>query len=597
MPHMLLPPIIEWELRGALRRTEVRKTRWQCAFWGGIMTMVFILLAGLTGSAPLVGIGLHQVLFFFGIYIAVVKTPPLTADVFTVERRNRTLGLLFLAGLSPGEIFASKVLGRALVAFNNLLALAPFLAIPFLTGGLSPTLFLATVCCLPNLLLFTLSVTILASALCEDDSAVVVLAVAIGVAVSGITPAVYLGSKYFSGGSTISPEWLLLSPAYGAWMVFHRFTSGSAAEFWKCSLITLGWSCLALTLAAVALKGAWRDKPDSVLGTHWREQLRRWLRGTPAWRRSLGRRWLDTDPFAWLAAHDRLPERLAWGVVLGIATVWLVGWWAWPQGWPSVPNFFLTATLLNSSVEWIAHFTAARRIGEDRCSGAMELLLTTPLQVRQIVEGQLHALRRQFQPVFWATLVLNLAMLISGFFVRTWNWRAVCVYLIVWTPFLCWSLRRSFRVSIPVMWMSLNCGRPIFAAFRGSGLGIGSIAILVQIQNLFSEFKGFPSGSVMEFAFVTLIAVVMTIVVPAWAHQTNPLEGRLLAEFRSIAAQPVPEPSDPRFKKWNIQERFPDTAPESPAPPNSRWEKLVVRVARSLGGKVRQIKSICRTQK
>jgi hypothetical protein len=32
---------------------------------------------------------------------------------------------------------------------------------------------------------------------------------------------------------------------------------------------------------------------------------------------------------------------------------------------------------------------------------------------------------------------------------------------------------------------------------------------------------------------------------------------RLIGEFREIVREPVPDPSDPRFKKWNTRERFP----------------------------------------
>jgi hypothetical protein len=32
---------------------------------------------------------------------------------------------------------------------------------------------------------------------------------------------------------------------------------------------------------------------------------------------------------------------------------------------------------------------------------------------------------------------------------------------------------------------------------------------------------------------------------------------RLVAEFREIVREPVPDPQDPRFKQWNVRERFP----------------------------------------
>jgi len=32
---------------------------------------------------------------------------------------------------------------------------------------------------------------------------------------------------------------------------------------------------------------------------------------------------------------------------------------------------------------------------------------------------------------------------------------------------------------------------------------------------------------------------------------------RLVREFREIVREPLPDPSDPRFKRWNVRERFP----------------------------------------
>jgi hypothetical protein len=38
------------------------------------------------------------------------------------------------------------------------------------------------------------------------------------------------------------------------------------------------------------------------------------------------------------------------------------------------------------------------------------------------------------------------------------------------------------------------------------------------------------------------------------------LERRLIVEFRDIVREPVPEPTDSRFKQWIVRERFPAQA-------------------------------------
>src|SRR5687768_13663191 len=55
---------------------------------------------------------------------------------------------------------------------------------------------------------------------------------------------------------------------------------------------------------------------------------------------------------------------------------------------------------------------AVRRFSEDRLSGALELLLVTPLQARDILSGQQRALQRFFgAPGAWLVL-LNIALII-----------------------------------------------------------------------------------------------------------------------------------------------------------------------------------------
>jgi hypothetical protein len=43
-----------------------------------------------------------------------------------------------------------------------------------------------------------------------------------------------------------------------------------------------------------------------------------------------------------------------------------------------------------------------------------------------------------------------------------------------------------------------------------------------------------------------------------WVQGCSALcELRLVREFREIVREPLPEPADPRFKEWNVRERFP----------------------------------------
>jgi hypothetical protein len=133
---------------------------------------------------------------------------------------------------------------------------------------------------------------------------------------------------------------------------------------------------------------------------------------------------------------------------------------------------------------------------------------------------------------------------------------------------------------LPVMWASLNCGRPVHAVWRTSGFSTWSwIWILFNLQHLGRRFQQFPSGSLGEMMLASFLVFIwllvwlsrrsFTWVVHAGQLKSVPQAGvlvdgstamcqsRLIGEFREIVREPLPDPSDPRFKKWNVRERFP----------------------------------------
>jgi ABC-type transport system involved in multi-copper enzyme maturation permease subunit len=584
-------PLIERELRVALRNHRPAQGRLKVAALAAGGSVLFLLLGALTNNRSL-GRNLEQFLCLAGLY-CVLRAPMLIAGVLAEERRNQTLGLLFLSGLRAGEVFASKFLSSALVAFTNLLAIFPMLALPFLIGGVPFDLFLATICALPALMLFALALSLLASVLTREDGTAVVLATVLGALLCALTPAIYLAQSYFSPGAKPSLWWLRLSPAYGARLVWSGFGSGfragERAEFWQNLVVTLGWSAFALCAAAIALKRLWREREAEAETAGGRERWREFVHGGPASRRRLARLWLEQNPFVWLAGRDRQPATLAWLVVGGLFLVWLLCWAAWPARWPSVQNFFITATLLNTLLAWLTRHTAAQELGRARRDGAYELLLTTPLNPCEIVWGAVEALRCHFRLLANFVLILNVLMMLGGLATRPWNVAALVVYFSIWLALLAWtwSLGHWWSRTFPVMWASLNCGRPAHALWRTSGFnGWSWVWILFNLQYLGRGFQRFPTGSHRELIFVVILAAVGLLfwlarlvfgdkgvrthelkwdpeamvwlsLRPALGGRAGACERRLIREFREIVREPLPNPSDPRFKKWDVRERFP----------------------------------------
>jgi hypothetical protein len=383
---MALLPIIERELRVALRKQQPVRRRLKVAGLAALGTMIFVAMAQLTGGRQ-ASRQLHLIFCLAGFY-TVLRAPQLTAGLLAKERREQTLGLLFLSGLSSGEVFLSKLVSAAAIAFTDLLAIFPMLALPFLLGGISFDVFLATIACLPTLLLFALTVSLLASVLTDDDGAAVLLASALALIFCALPLAAYLAQASFAG-STPSRWWLLLGPGYGPWMIVTRVAKGIGPDFWKNLLLTLGWSLLCLASAGFRLTRLWRDRPEEIADHSWRQRWRDGVHGAKAWRLRIAAQWLDVNPFAWLAARDRKPGTLAWLAIGGIMGGWLAGFLLWPDRWRTVPILFATATLLNLCLRWIIYYSAASGLGNRRSDGSYELLLTTDVGPGEIIWGQI----------------------------------------------------------------------------------------------------------------------------------------------------------------------------------------------------------------
>ncbi|EEF62216.1 hypothetical protein Cflav_PD6493 [Pedosphaera parvula Ellin514] len=531
---------------------------------GATLLVSFFFILSLFNGPKSVGRDLHIFLFYAGLYLALI--PPITISValFSEERRNQTLELLYLSGISSGELFVGKLLSGILNASSDLLAICPFLTIPFLTGGVSLDLYLATLACFPTLLIFIVTAGLLASVLCTDDGSALFGAVLL-VACVALAPVLpfWLG-KILAGSPPFSTTWLCLSPASVPYLVATNFANATPAMFWKAAIATWGWSLLFLGLAAWLLKRNWKQELEKSGDRGWRGLWEGFVNGSASWRRELRADLMDANPFHWLAQRDRRPVMAAWGLLVGLSLIWLLGWWAWPHLWPSTMNFYLTAFVMILSVNTISVYAAARRLGNDRHDGALELLLTTPLREGQIVDGQIAAIKAQFKPVRFTTLGLCILMMIGGFLTRSWTSNAIISYLLIWGLFIAWCLHGSQRSVPTAMWIALNSGRPTFAFFRLRTNLWGWVALIVNGRSMSRAFTSlgyqFPTGSVTELVVVCFGTVIIFISIAAIQLSPSAQHEFLVREMRSIAQEPVPEPNDPRFKKWDVRQRLPPAA-------------------------------------
>ena len=131
---MTVLPVIARELRASARQPFTYYLR----VVGVTVLLLASLLFGLHfGFEPALGRPLFGALhgtLFSAIWLLV---PLLTADCISRERREGTLGLLFLTPLTGTDIVVAKGLVHGLRAITLWLAVLPVLTVPFLMGGVS----------------------------------------------------------------------------------------------------------------------------------------------------------------------------------------------------------------------------------------------------------------------------------------------------------------------------------------------------------------------------------------------------------------------------------------------------------------------------
>jgi hypothetical protein len=523
------------------------------------------MLFGTVIGARSWGATLHFFLVLAGLGLAVGPALQISAGLFAEERQQQTLELLYLTGMGSAELFVGKLLGGVLVSSSELMALAPLIAVPFLSGGMSFNLFVATSICLPTIFVAVLAIGSLTSALWRQESSSLVGSGVLTAVFCLALPLPYNLGFWLTGHAPFDKTWLALSPALGPWMVAKSFGGFRIATFWAWTAATWSLSILCLALAAAMLKRNWRRDLQKTEDEGWKARWNELARGSAEWRGSLRRRVMDVNAYQWLAQKDNQPVLQAWVFMAAVSLLWLLGCCAWPRLWLSPLNFYSTAALLLLGIDMLISHSAARRMTTDRRDGALELLLTTSLSPKEILAGQKSAVREQFSRVKWVLSGLMLVMVFAGFLTRTWTGTGVVSYLAIWCVLFVWCWRPAQRSAPLAMWVAANCGRPLYGAFRNSGSGSNRIWVIYWVWmmgNSLGSFgtlaRSFPKGSTVEMFVSVAAAFWVVMFILANLRTASVMEEPFISQIRSIAQEPLPERNDPRFKQWkDIRKRFP----------------------------------------
>src|ERR1041384_1036823 len=181
--------VAERELRAAARKNGTYRLRWLTAagtfallLWLGWAFDVFANKR----NRPIAFSVCSVIVLLYCLFLGAAGT----ADCLSREKREGTLGLLFLTNLNSAEIVAGKLCSTALARFYSLLAIFPVLAMPVLVGGITFGEFWRTMLALANAIFFGIAAGFMASALSVRQFPAVALATGLalffGVGLSGL---------------------------------------------------------------------------------------------------------------------------------------------------------------------------------------------------------------------------------------------------------------------------------------------------------------------------------------------------------------------------------------------------------------------------
>jgi hypothetical protein len=385
-------PILQRELATAARRPSTYRTRTGFVIVMSLIaaTLLFIGSAGTTRS---VGNAVFSILAASGFLYCLLAGARQSADCLSEEKRDGTLGLMFLTDLRGRDVVLGKFVSVSARAFQGLFAIFPVLSIGLLMGGITGGEFWRTAAVLVNALFFSVAVGLFVSSLAREAYVALTLTLLL-LFVLLVAP---LGAEWLLSMAWNHRDFASWpSPAAAGLLASDLHYRAEPVRFWRALAgnHALGWSFL--FMASVVLPRSWQDRSVPVSP-----------RTVPAAgvvtiscekRTAFRRRLLEINPIYWLAARNHERERrllhafvpLVVALDLGILLLQpFIG--GYTLGLASVLNVGVSL-VLKVSVAWQACAT----LSEARRNGAVELLLATPLRIDEMIRGHWQALQRFF---------------------------------------------------------------------------------------------------------------------------------------------------------------------------------------------------------
>jgi ABC-type Na+ efflux pump permease subunit len=397
-------------------------------------------------NAASMGLFLFSCLHTLVLVLIVAIVPAMTADCISEEKRNGTLGLLFLTPLTARGIIIGKSCAHTLRAFMLWLSVLPVLVIPFLLGGVAwfdvATAITMQFCAI----LLSLAAGMLASALFRKRNAAFGAACAFGVALNfiiawlfvlAVTFVVFAPGRAVGRGilvripfSTMFPFAITGSAGFfgsrpgggtSGWSAVLSRGSGVMRVEWtrllcEGALVTVVLMFIVLMIGAWQIQRSWRDK-QSRIPVKWSNRF-----CTPIFLNRFKkqmRRLLDRNPIGWLQQYSWRARTTKWGLCLAFIIIETIAVSVLQNSFDLLDSMTILQIFLLFIVSIMFVFVGVSSFQTEKQSGALELILITPLRVSQIISGRVYGLWKQFLPAYLVIGTCHVAVLLL--FVHPWR--------------------------------------------------------------------------------------------------------------------------------------------------------------------------------
>ena len=169
---MNLFPIVSRELLVASRRLGTYASRFSIALLIFLVVGYMLILVAVENYSPhRAGSDMFYAVSCIMIFLCNIAGVYLTADCLSEEKRNGTLGLLFLTNLRGYQVVLGKMSVGVIQGVLGLMAAVPMLVVPILMGGVDPVLVLRMTGVMFSTLFLSLSVGLACSAMFKSSKA------------------------------------------------------------------------------------------------------------------------------------------------------------------------------------------------------------------------------------------------------------------------------------------------------------------------------------------------------------------------------------------------------------------------------------------